>query len=91
MLNYHILLVNAGRNKTIGNHKVKRVNEMRYFSYHGNYVCVVNDDAKEFELYGCGYENHISTKNCLNGYRQYFKSKGYKELNPKPIYKYEEE
>ena len=92
---YHEKLVNSKRDKVVGNHKVEygmgiaRSTRKRYFYYHGNCVCVVDDIDKTFELNACGWEGAPSTKNCLAGYRNLLKSLGYKEINPIIIFNYE--
>lgn len=91
MRQYHLDLVKAKRNKTLGNHSVEITLNQRFFYYHENLVCIVNDEDKTFELDDCGWGSHSSTKDCLAGYRKYFaETLKYTQLNPKPIYKYEE-
>ncbi len=88
---YHRVLAKAKRNLSIGNHNVEidpKCN-FRFFFYHGHNVCTVDDINKTFELDDCGYGGSISTKHCLAGYREYFTSIGYKQINPQPIYNYE--
>lgn len=95
VMEYHKKLVEAKKDKIVGNHKVQfgmgiaRSARKRYFYYHGNCVCVVDDIDKTFELDDCGWGAHKSTKICLAGYRQLLESMGYKQLNPKPIFNYE--
>lgn len=86
---YHELLVKAERDKRAGNHRVEVYTNNRYFYYHGHNVCSVDDEKKTYELDFCGYSESISTKDCLAGYRQYFDSIGYTQINPKLIYNYE--
>ena len=95
MRRYHEILVESSRDKQVGNHRVEygmgiaRSTRKRYFYYHGNCVCVVDDIDKTFELNDCGWGGAPSTKNCLAGYREAFTNRGYKEINPQPIYNYE--
>ena len=92
MRTYHNILVKSNRDKRVGNHKVKIVQFVkgrRNFYYHGNLVCMVDDVDKVFELDDCGWGGSRSTKECLAGYREYFTSIGYKQINPQPIYNYE--
>ena len=95
VMEYHKKLLEAKKDKVVGNHKVEfgmgieRSTRKRYFYYHGNCVCVVDDIDKTFELDDCGWGGAPSTKNCLAGYRKLLTSMGYKELNPKPIFNYE--
>jgi len=89
MRNYHEKLVNAKRDSRIGNHSVEHFNNTRYFYYHGHNVCIVDDQKKTYELSFCGWYTR-STKDCLAGYREYFSSRGYTQLNPITIYNYEE-
>lgn len=95
MRRYHEILVEAKRDKRVGNHNVEfgmgiaRSTRKRYFYYHGNCVCIVDDIDKTFELNSCGWGGAPSTKNCLAGYREAFTNRGYKEINPQPIYNYE--
>lgn len=95
VMQYHKQLLEAKKDKTVGNHRVEfgmgiaRSTRKRYFYYHGNCVCVVDDIDKTFELNDCGWGGAPSTKNCLAGYRKLLESMGYKELNPKPIFNYE--
>ena len=90
MKQYHKILTRADKDKRIGNHQVEHQGCSRYFFYHGNEVCYVNDEDYTYELFTCGYGNKISTKNCLAGYREYFNYLGYTQVNPFPIYKNEE-
>lgn len=91
MKQYHLVLVKAKRNKKLSNHSVEITLNKRFFYYFGNLVCMVNDKDKTFELDDCGWGSHPSTKDCLAGYREYFtETLKYTQLNPKPIYKYEE-
>ena len=86
---YHNKLVNAKDDKVLGNHKVEKFGTHRYFFYFGSCVCSVDDIDKTFELDACGWGEHRSTKICLAGYREVFTELGYKEVNPKPIWRYE--
>ena len=52
----------------------------RYFSYHNNVVCKVNDNKKEFSLDDCGWTGKSSTTRTLNCYKRYFTSLGYTEV-----------
>ena len=94
-MSYHEILVESKKDKTVGNHKVEfgmgiaRSTRHRYFYYHGNLVCTVDDADKTFELDDCGWGSHISTKTCLAGYRNILTSMGYKEINPILIFNYE--
>lgn len=89
MRNYHKQLVESKHDKTVGNHSVQHFNHSRYFYYHGNNVCTVDDENKTYELSFCGWYT-ISTKHCLAGYRQYFSNIGYTQINQIPIYNSEE-
>lgn len=60
----------------------------RVFNYHGNTICVVDDNRKEFWLSHAGYFTR-STKEALAGYRQIFCDKGYKNMTPIAVYAYE--
>jgi len=97
VMEYHKKLVDAKRDKTVGNHRVEygmgiaRSTRKRYFYYHGNCVCVVDDIDKTFELNDCGWGGARSTKICLAGYRALLNSMGYKQTNPQPIFNYEYE
>ena len=73
-------LVTAITNKTVGNHKVRVTPAGRYFSYHNNVVCKVNDNKKEFALDDCGWAGKSSTTRTLNCYKQYFTALGYTEV-----------
>lgn len=87
---YHEKLCKSSRDKKVGNHEVEHCFGKRYFYYHGNCVCFVDDAKKTYELNFCGYGGSISTKNCLAGYREYFNSIGYTQEHPITIYNYEE-
>ena len=95
VMEYHKKLLESKNDRTVGNHRVEygmgitRSTRKRYFYYHGNCVCVVDDIDKTFELNDCGWGDHPSTKNCLAGYRKLLTSQGYKEIDPKPIFNYE--
>ena len=95
VMEYHKKLLEAKKDKIVGNHKVEfgmviaGSTRYRYFYYHGNLVCTVDDIDKTFELDDCGYGGCISTKNCLAGYRELLTDKGYTEIDPKPIFNYE--
>ena len=73
-------LVEARTNKTVGNHRVRVTPAGRYFSYHNNVVCKVNDNKKEFSLDDCGWTGKSSTTRTLNCYKRYFTSLGYTEV-----------
>ena len=73
-------LVEARTNKTVGNHGVRVTPARRYFSYHNNVVCKVNDNKKEFALDDCGWTGKSSTTRTLNCYKRYFTSLGYTEV-----------
>ena len=73
-------LVNVKMNKCLGNHGVRVTPAGRYFSYHNNVVCKVNDNKKEFALDDCGYSGKSSTTRTLNCYKKYFTSLGYTEV-----------
>lgn len=73
-------LVEARTNKTVGNHGVRVNPAGRYFSYHNNVVCKVNDNKKEFSLDDCGWAGKSSTTRTLNCYKRYFTSLGYTEV-----------
>jgi hypothetical protein len=61
----------------------------RVFKYHGNTICIVDDDKKAFVLSHCGWFTP-STNTALGGYREYFEHElGYTNLNKIPVYKYE--
>ena len=71
------------------NTKVPMEKATRVFKYHGNTICVVNDDDKEFVLSHAGWFTS-STNVALNGYRYHFEHElGYKNLNKIPVFKYE--
>lgn len=95
VMEYHKKLLEAKRDKRVGNHNVEfgmgisRPTRKRYFYYHGNCVCIVDDIDKTFELNDCGWGGSRSTKLCLAGYRTLLTSQGYKEIDPKPIFNYE--
>lgn len=95
MRRYHEILVESSGDKQVGNHRVEygmgiaRSTRKRYFYYHGNCVCVVDDIDKTFELNDCGWGGSRSTKICLAGYRALLTSMGYKQINPQPIFYYE--
>ena len=89
MKEYHKILCNSVKDKTVGNHEVEHCFGKRYFYYHGNCVCFVDDDKKTYKLSFCGYTGSISTKNCLAGYREYFDSLKYTQQDPITIYSYE--
>lgn len=93
MQKYHKLLVESKRNRRVGNHRVEVFGKARYYYYHGHLVCHVDEvgDYPTFELDACGYSGYRSTKMCLAGYREYYSNKGYKEINPIKIFKYEED
>ena len=74
------LLVKSFWNYSVGNHSVTVDGDKRYFRYHGNIVCKVNDDAKTFVLDDCGYSGYSSTTRTLNDYRKYFSDIGYIEI-----------
>ena len=74
-------LVTRLTNAKLGNHAVgfSALNKVRRFTYHGNVVCTVNDEAKTFVY--CGYEGYPSTTRVINEYKNYFKNKlGYKDM-----------
>lgn len=73
-------LVEARTNKCVGNHGVRVTPSGRYFSYHNNVVCKVNDNKKEFALDDCGWTGKSSTTRTLNCYKKYFTSLGYTEV-----------
>lgn len=73
-------LVTVVTNKTVGNHGVRVTPAGRYFSYHNNVVCKVNDNKKEFVLDDCGWTGKSSTTRTLNCYKKYFTSLGYTEV-----------
>lgn len=73
-------LVTVVTNKTVGNHGVRVTPAGRYFSYHNNVVCKVNDNKKEFSLDDCGWTGKSSTTRTLNCYKRYFTSLGYTEV-----------
>ena len=89
VMRYHEILVESKKDKRLGNHEVEIFSDRRYFLYHGHMVCSVNEEEKTFKLDDCGYGSYPSTKNCLAGYRKLLTAKGYKEIDPKPIYNYE--
>ena len=88
-MKYHEVLVESKEDKKLGNHEVEVFSDSRYFYYHNNMVCSVNETDKTFELHDCGYGSYISTKNCLAGYRALLTSLGYTQINPQPIFNYE--
>lgn len=73
-------LVEAKTNKTVGNHGVRVTDTIRFFSYHGNTVCTVYDNLKEFSLDDCGWAGKSSTTRTLNEYRKHFTILGYTEV-----------
>ena len=85
MRKYHETLINAWmntQNMTVGNHAVVCMDGMNaHFTYHGNIVCQVDALTKTFKLDDCGYKGYSSTTRCLNGYREFFSGKGYRELS----------
>ena len=96
MRKYHKVLVQADEDKTCGNHAVyfcdctsmrsafgdkeKPMEVTRVFAYHGNNICAVNDDEKTFYCTCCGYRAS-STTAAIHGYRDYFSSLGYEEID----------
>lgn len=61
----------------------------RAFRYHGNTICIVDDEKKAFVLSHCGWFTP-STSTALGGYREYFEYElGYTNLNKIPVYKHE--
>lgn len=83
---YHNKLVNATRNKIVGNHSVEIYTNERLYYYHNNLVCIVDTKAKTYQLDKCGYGWSMSTKDCLAGYRAYYDGIGYTQINPIKIY-----
>lgn len=61
----------------------------RAFIYHWTVICLVDDVNKCFWLTHNGF-NTPSTNTALNGYRAYFKLKGYTDVNKIPVFKYEQ-
>lgn len=58
--------------------KWKRVNRpTRIFRYHGNSICIVDDNTKQFWLSHAGWFT-TSTTQALNSYRAWFNHLGYK-------------
>ena len=51
-------------------------NATRAFTYHGNVICVVNDQTEQFWLSHAGWFT-TSTSQALGQYKAYFKSLGY--------------
>lgn len=60
----------------------------RLFSYHDNIICVVDDESHKFWLTHHGWDTP-STNAALAGYREYFESIGYENVNQLAVYKYE--
>lgn len=55
------------------------VGTTRVFSHHGNAICYVDDEMRQFWLTHAGW--YTSSTTCaLNGYREYFESIGYKNM-----------
>lgn len=52
-------------------------NATRSFTYHGNVVCVVNDQTEQFWLSHAGWFTS-STTQAINSYREHFSRLGYK-------------
>lgn len=80
-------LVTSKRNAQVGNHAVMYCDipnngaalhilhimqgTTRAFSYHGNYICHVDDTRWRVHLTNCGWGTS-STSRALNNYRKYF-------------------
>ena len=60
----------------------------RVFSYHGNNICLVDDENKKFYLSHARWFTP-STNRALNDYRTYFNFIGYENVWNPPIYAYE--
>ena len=75
-------LVTRLTNTRLGNHAVgfSTLNKVRMFTYHGNVICTVHDEAKTFATDYCGYEGYPSTTRAINEYKKVFKKLGYKDM-----------
>lgn len=95
MRKYVEVLTAATSSKTAGSHSVivedgtvdilsdeteavRTVQSTRHFQYHGNTICAADDCKGLFWLSHAGWFTS-STSCAVNGYREYFKSVGYKE------------
>lgn len=62
----------------VGNHSVEvDWQGISHFKYHGNEICTVYHNLRNFELHHCGFSSSSSTTRALNSYEKCFKDAGY--------------
>ena len=62
----------------VGNHSVEvDWQGISHFKYHGNEICTVYHNLRNFELHHCGFSSSSSTSRALNSYEKCFKDAGY--------------
>lgn len=81
-------LVHSTTSRRVGNHAVMVGDECitcrvarllhlmegttRYFTYHENSICMVDDKCKRVKFDWCGYDKSPSTTRVINDYKRYF-------------------
>lgn len=71
--------------RRIGNHDKRPMRGLNgdvtvEYRYHGNVVCCVNLNKKQFYLDACGWEGHPSTTITLHSYQHLYRNMGYIEV-----------
>ena len=57
-----------------GNHSFEKRNGVYYFRYHGNPVCVYDQDNETVSYSSCGYDGAPSTTRTIRSYQEVFRN-----------------